>query len=98
LRAVLPHTFRERDGPTIATSEQPCQQSQLVLRSAEGFKRRSLIAAFLASSTLGSGIVNLISVIGGILQPRMLVAFFPLEFSRLSRTLTILIGFALIVS
>jgi phosphatidylglycerol lysyltransferase len=98
LRAVLPHTFRERDGPTIVTSGQPREQRQLVLCSAVRFKRRSLIAAFLAASTLGSGIVNLISVIGGISQPKMLLAIFPLEFSRLSRTLTLLIGFALIVS
>ncbi|PYV72132.1 MAG: hypothetical protein DMG96_27020 [Acidobacteria bacterium] len=88
--------FRQRDGPTIVTSEQPRQERQLALRSVGSFKRRSLIAAFVAASTLGSGIVNLISVIGGISQPKILVAAFPLEFSRLSRTLTLLIGFALI--
>jgi phosphatidylglycerol lysyltransferase len=97
LRSVLSDTFRERDGPTIVTPEQPRQQRQLVFRNVARFKRRGLIAAFVAASTLGSGIVNLISGIGGISQPKILVAVFPLEFSRLSRTLTLLIGFALIV-
>jgi phosphatidylglycerol lysyltransferase len=57
-----------------------------------------LIAMLLAAVTFGSGILNLISVVGGASQPKLLAAVFPLEFSRLSRTLTILIGFALIVS
>jgi len=57
-----------------------------------------LVAVVLAVVTLGSGILNLISVVGGAAQPRLLVAVFPLEFSRLSRALAILIGFALIVS
>jgi phosphatidylglycerol lysyltransferase len=42
--------------------------------------------------------MNLISVVGGASQPKLLLAVFPLEFSRLSRALAILIGFALIVS
>ena len=63
-----------------------------------GFERRSFVAVFLAAITLGSGILNLISVVGGTSQPRILTAVFPLEFSRLSRTLAIFIGFALIVS
>jgi len=98
LRAVSPLTFHGHDGPTLVTSERLSQQRQSALRSVIGFERRSLVAAFLAAITLGSGILNLISVIGGASQPRMLVAVFPLEFSRLSRTLTILIGFALIIS
>jgi lysylphosphatidylglycerol synthetase-like protein (DUF2156 family) len=69
------------------------------LRSAIGFeRRRTFVAAFLAAVTLSSGILNLISVVGGASQPKMLAPVFPLEFSRLSRTLTILIGFALIAS
>jgi phosphatidylglycerol lysyltransferase len=63
-----------------------------------GFERRRFVAALLAAITLCSGILNLISVVGGAPQPTMLVAVFPLEFSPLSRTLTILIGFGLIIS
>jgi phosphatidylglycerol lysyltransferase len=63
-----------------------------------GFKRSRLIPAFLAAIALGSGTLNLMSVIGGVSQPRMLAAVFPLQFSRQSRSLTVLIGFALIVS
>jgi phosphatidylglycerol lysyltransferase len=68
-----------------------------VLRSVIGFERR-FVVAFLAAIILGSGVLNLISVIGETSQPRMLAAVFPLEFRQLSRTLTILISFALIVS
>jgi phosphatidylglycerol lysyltransferase len=98
LRANLPHTFRECDGPTIVTSMQVPEQPKPALFGVLRFKRFSLVAAFLAAITLSSGIVNLISVIGGISQPKILVAAFPLDFSRLSRSLTILLGFALIVS
>jgi phosphatidylglycerol lysyltransferase len=58
----------------------------------------SLIAIFLAVITLGSGILSLISVVGGASQPKLLVTVFPLEFSHTSRALSILMGFALIVS
>src|SRR5262245_34858960 len=58
----------------------------------------SLVTGLLAVVTLGSGILNLVSVVGGASQPKLLVAVFPLEFSRLSRTLAIPLGFALIVS
>ncbi len=63
-----------------------------------GRKRRWALATFMALVTLGSGIMNLLSVMGGPTQPRFLEDIFPLEFIRLSRTLTILIGFALTVS
>ena len=63
-----------------------------------GHEGGSCIAAFLAAVTLGSGILNLIAVVGGAAQPKLLVVAFPVELSRLSRTLTILVGFALIVS
>jgi phosphatidylglycerol lysyltransferase len=56
------------------------------------------MALFLAAITLGSGIVNLVSVMGGPAHPKILDELFPLEFFRLSRTLTILSGFALVVS
>ncbi len=61
-------------------------------------RRRWLLALFVAAVTLGSGVLNLVSVMGGPSHPRVLAEVFPIEFIRLSRTLTILIGFALIVS
>jgi phosphatidylglycerol lysyltransferase len=51
-------------------------------------------------ATLGSGILNIYSVIGPSLPGRMrlLKKVFPLEFMGLSRSLTLLIGFALVIS
>lgn len=53
-----------------------------------------------ALMTFGSGVVNIYSVIGPALPHRMklLEAFFPLEFIHIARFLTLLIGFALIIS
>ncbi len=54
-----------------------------------------------AAVTLGSGILNLYSVMGNPLIPEraaMLREVFPLEFLRLSRSLTLLLGLALIIS
>lgn len=55
----------------------------------------------LALVTLGSGLLNLFSVMGYTLVParqRILREFFPMEFVQLSRSLTLLIGLALVVS
>jgi phosphatidylglycerol lysyltransferase len=62
-------------------------------------KRRFLIG-LLAAVTFGSGIINLLSVLGEHPHRRMalLRGIFPLEFIQLSRFLAILLGFALIVS
>jgi phosphatidylglycerol lysyltransferase len=51
-------------------------------------------------STAGSGLLNIYSVIGDSLPERMsaLARFIPLEFQYLSRFLTLLTGFALVVS
>ncbi len=51
-------------------------------------------------ATLGSGAVNIYSVIGPSLPERMrlLREFFPLEFMGVSRFITLLIGFALVIS
>ena len=95
-RAASAHTSHEHGGPTLVTSEQISQRRHPALYRGIGFER--FVTAFLAAITLGSGILTLISVVAGASQPRMLTAFFPLEFSRLSRTLTIVIGYALIVS
>jgi phosphatidylglycerol lysyltransferase len=51
--------------------------------------------------TLGSGLVNLYSVMDDPLLPeraRILREFFPLEFLHLSRSITLLVGFALVIS
>lgn len=63
-----------------------------------GRTRQSLVALFIAAVTLGSGILNLLSVMGGPSHAQLLEEMFPLEFIRLSRTVTLVIGFALIVS
>ena len=98
LRVASQSTVRESRRSTLVAprrqgAEQPSSGRQRIGREFEGF-----IAPVLAAITLGSGFLNLISVVGGASQPKMLAAVFPLEFSSLSRTLTILIGFALIVS
>jgi len=53
-----------------------------------------------ALSTAGSGLVNIYSVIGEGLatRTRLLEKIFPLEFQNFSRSLTLLVGFALVVS
>ncbi len=56
-----------------------------------------MVALGLAAVTMGSGVLNLLAVMGGPRNHR-LAELFPIEFFRLSRTLTLLIGFALIVS
>ena len=51
-------------------------------------------------ATLGSGLANLFSVVGPSFAPRhrILREFFPLEFLHVSRSITLLIGFALVIS
>ena len=61
-------------------------------------RQRWLMATLVATITLGSGLLNLFSVMGGPTHPRILKEFFPLEFIHLSRTFTLLIGFALVIS
>jgi phosphatidylglycerol lysyltransferase len=62
--------------------------------------RKSLLILFVSLVTFGSGVVSLMSVINASLPERheILRNIFPLEFIHLSRSLTLLIGFALIVS
>jgi phosphatidylglycerol lysyltransferase len=64
----------------------------------DGFRRHWLIAALVSGVTLGSGLLNLFSVMGGPSHPKFLTQVFPLEFIQLSRTFTLLIGFALVIS
>ena len=54
----------------------------------------------IALSTAGSGLLNIYSVIGEGLatRTRLLGKIFPLEFQNFSRSLTLLVGFALVVS
>jgi len=80
------------------TPERLSQQRQPAVRSVIGFERHRFIAVLLAAITLSSGILNLISAVGGTSQPRILTAVFPLEFSSLPRIMSIVTGVALIVS
>jgi phosphatidylglycerol lysyltransferase len=63
-------------------------------------KRRLLPVILVTLVTLGSGLVNVYSVTGRSLPHRIrwLREVFPLDFIHLSRLLTLLIGFALVVS
>jgi phosphatidylglycerol lysyltransferase len=63
-------------------------------------KPHRFLLSLLALSTAASGLLNLYSVIGEGLAPRtrLLEKIFPLEFQNLSRSLTLLVGFALVVS
>lgn len=63
-------------------------------------RRRSPLVAAAALATLGSGLVNLWSVAGRRLPSRvaLLRSIFPLEFLQLSRVLTLVAGFALVIS
>ena len=62
-------------------------------------KRRSPVSRAIALVALGSGIVNLYSVLGPPLPERaaLLYRLFPLEFLHLARFITLLIGFALVI-
>jgi phosphatidylglycerol lysyltransferase len=63
-------------------------------------KKRPLAVWIAFLATLGSGLIDIRSVIGPPLPGRhsLLREFFPLEFLHLSRFLTLLIGFALVIS
>lgn len=63
-------------------------------------QKRSYMIWLVTLLTLGSGLMNLYSVIGPSLPERVeiLTKIFPLEFLHISRFFTILIGFALVIS
>jgi hypothetical protein len=63
-------------------------------------RARPVLIWSVALITLGSGMLNLYSVMGPPLPYRraLLREVFPLEFLRFSRFLTLLIGFALVIS
>ncbi|MCX6639515.1 MAG: phosphatidylglycerol lysyltransferase domain-containing protein [bacterium] len=63
-------------------------------------KRRPALVLLIAMITLGSGLVNLFSLIGPSLPSRMeiLQDVFPMEFIRLSKFLILISGFALVIS
>jgi len=62
--------------------------------------KNRLVLNLMALMTLGSGLVNLLSVINPDLHTRWIILrdLFPVEFLHISRFLTLLIGFALVVS
>lgn len=84
--------FRQRSQPTrsLATPHEVLNREHL----------RRLLLWLATLGTAGSGVVNIYSVIGHGLtaRTRVLEKFFPLAFQDLSRSLTLLIGFALVVS
>jgi len=84
--------------PKLVFGKRQKEQRERVLRSAHGFTRRWVLALVVAAVTLGSGLLNLFSTMGGPSHPPFLREIFPLDFIRLSRTFTLLIGFALIIS
>jgi uncharacterized membrane protein YuzA (DUF378 family) len=98
LRIASQYTFRESRRSTLVATRRQGADQQSSWRQRIGREFQGFIALVLAGITLGSGFLNLISVVGGASQPKLLTALFPLEFSGLSRILAILIGFALIVS
>lgn len=63
-------------------------------------KLKSILVIFVALVTLGCGVINVCSVLGAPLPHRLapLKKVFPLDFIHLSRFLTLLIGFALVIS
>jgi len=63
-------------------------------------KTRSILVWIVALVTLGSGLLNLFSLIGPSLPQRvaLLQELFPIKFLHLSRFLTLIIGFALVIS
>jgi len=73
----------------------------MVIEKKEAAMKHRHIPVWLVSlATLGSGVINIYSVIGPPLPHRMKLveAFFPLEFIHVARFLALLIGFALVVS
>lgn len=85
-------------GPVLVQGRRYKQHRERVRRTLVGRTRRLLFAIIVAAVTLGSGLLNLVSIMGGPSHSRLLREIFPIEFIRLSRTLTMLIGFALVVS
>jgi phosphatidylglycerol lysyltransferase len=69
------------------------------LQTDRATRSRSLIGLVIALITLGSGLLNVYSVIGPSLPERhaILRTVFPLEFLHLSRFVTLLLGFTLVI-
>jgi phosphatidylglycerol lysyltransferase len=86
--------------PASAAAQQQREKERQVRirRTLKGSKRRFLVSVWVAAVTFGSGVLNLFSIMGGPSPRTLLLEVFPLEFVRFSRTSTMLIGFALIIS
>lgn len=84
--------------PTKVEGERHRIHDERVRRTHTGRKRQRFMIWLVTAVTLGSGILNLLSVMGGPNHPHYWQEIFPLEFIRLSRTVIVLTGFALIVS
>jgi phosphatidylglycerol lysyltransferase len=95
---IRANTSSESVSPTLVSSGRRAERWQPILHSFSRGGPRWLAGVFLSAITLGSGLLNLLSVMGGPSHRRVLAQIFPIEFFQLSRTLTLLVGFALIVS
>src|SRR3712207_4030182 len=100
-------TAYERGVPAAATTGTALRRrvgwSRLVAGACDAVKRERLhrhLLWLVTLGTAGSGLLNIYSVIGQSLpaRTRFLEKIFPLEFQHFSRFLTLLIGFALVVS
>lgn len=88
----------DETGPLPALDNHMEEHRESIQRAIRSSRHYSLIALFLAVLTLTSGLLNLFSVIGGPSYPHALTKIFPVELIRLAKTVTLLLGFVLILS
>ena len=83
-----------------ATRTAPALRSSLADRAPLTRPRHPPIVIAIAVATLASGLLNLYSLIQPPLSARLALLYhlFPLEFVQLSRFLTLVLGFALVIS
>ena len=83
-----------------ATRTAPALRSSLAERASLTRPRHPPLVIAIAIATLASGLLNLYSLIQPSLSSRLALLYqiFPLEFVQLSRFLTLVLGFALVIS
>lgn len=100
MHTILRRTINRHTGkaPLLTVGKRPGRHRERVSKILSAGRRRWLLATCVAAVTLGSGVLNLVSVMGGPSHSVALRDIFPIEFLRLSRTIVLLTGFALIIS
>lgn len=98
MHVIRSDTKEVKAGSILVAGKRYREHRERVSRTLSGTRRRWMIAVAVAAVTLGSGLLNLVSVMGGPSHTKVLTDIFPLEFIHLSRTATLLIGFALTIS